>query len=127
MYGGCKSREDFRLFKLNRMDELRISENVFDKRQVPMPDLSNAHIFSGDVRVKALFDADCKWRLVEEFGMDSFEEQMDGKLLFQADYSDAENLIQWLLTFGDKVVLLEPIEMREKIVDIAKNIQKRYL
>lgn len=127
VWGWCKKRKDFRLFKLNRMEKLKLSEQDFEKRQVRMPDLSNEKIFLGGIKVKALFEKECKWRLIEEFGNRSFQEQEDGRLLFHADYTNRENLINWLLTFGDKVVLLEPLEIREHIVDIAKRIQKKYL
>lgn len=127
VWGWCKMRQDFRLFKLNRMDKLHMSEHEFKKRHAPMPDLSDERVFPGGILVKALFEPECKWRLIEEFGSGSFAEQEDGRLLFRADYTDMENLIQWLLTFGDKVVLLQPLEVRDKIVNIAKRIQKRYL
>lgn len=127
VWGWCKKREDFRMFKLNRMDKVRASESGFVKRQAPMPDLSNETIFPGGIRVKALFESECKWRLIEDFGSGSFREQEDGKLLFQTDYTDKENLITWLLTFGDKVELLEPLEIRKKIADIAEKIQRLYL
>lgn len=113
-WGWCKSREDFRLFKLNRMEKLRLSEK-FTKRPVPLPDLSNERIFPGGVRVKALIDGDCKWRLVEEFGMDCFTEQADGRLLFEADYTDRENLVTWLLSFREKAEILEPAGLREEL------------
>lgn len=127
VWGWCKKRKDFRMFKLNRMEHLQISEKVFERRQVPMPDLSNERIFPGGIRVKALFEAECKWRLVEEFGSGSFTEQEDGKLLFRADYTDKENLITWILSFRDKVELIEPKEIREELRSIAKGIQKIYL
>lgn len=118
---------DFRLFKLNRMEDVKISEKEFSRRQVPMPDLSNEKIFPGGIKVKALFEKDCKWRLVEEFGPECFSEQHDGRLLFHADYTDKENLITWLLSFKEKVELLEPEDIREEMLNIAKKIQKLYL
>lgn len=72
-------------------------------------------IFPGKIHVKAIFALEMKWRLVEEFGPHCFEEIEDEKLLFCTDYTDKDNLISWLLTFGDKVVLLEPIEVKEEI------------
>ena len=126
VWGWCKKRKDFRLFKLNRMDNLQVSNQMFVKRQVPMPDLSNERIFPGGIKVKALFDAECKWRLVEEFGIGSFKEQEDGRLLFQADYTDRENLITWLMSFRDKVELLEPEEIREAIRDSIENMKRKY-
>lgn len=127
VWGWCKKRKDFRLFKLNRMDKTQMSEQLFAKRKPPLPDLSNERIFPGTIKIRALFEKEMKWRLVEEFGPYCFAEQADGKLLFQADYTDKEAAISWLLTFGDKVELLEPLEIREEIADIAKRIQERYL
>lgn len=127
VWGWCKKRKDFRLFKLNRMDKTQMSEQLFAKRKPPLPDLSNERIFPGTIKIRALFEKEMKWRLVEEFGPYCFEEQSEGKLLFQADYTDKEAAISWLLTFGDKVELLEPLEIREEIADIAKRIQERYL
>lgn len=126
VWGWCKRREDFRLFKLNRIDRLKLSEKTFDKRSVPLPDLSDERIFPGGIHVKALFDAECKWRLVEDFGTGCFEEQSDGRLLFHADYTDRENLITWLFSFQDKVKLLEPQHLVNEMQQIIKNMEARY-
>lgn len=126
VWGWCLKRKDFRLFKLNRMDQLAREERVFVPRKVPMPELSAKKIFPGQVRVKAVFEPEMKWRLVEEFGPCCFQETAEGKLLFTADYTDAENLMAWLLTFGDKVKLLEPVEVREAIQRTAKAVLRRY-
>lgn len=126
VWGWCKGREDFRLFKLNRMEDTRISGQVFEKRQAPLPDLSNERIFPGGIQVKILFEAECEWRLIEEFGRESFQKQADGKLCFEADYTDMENLLSWLFTFGDKAVLLEPPGIRAQILAIASNMLKKY-
>lgn len=126
VWGWCKTREDFRLFKLNRLDNLRLAENVFEKQSVPLPDLTNEHIFRGGIHVKARFDAGCKWRIVEEFGPHCFEEQKNGTLLFHADYTDKENLITWILTFREQVELLEPEGIRNEIQQIIEKMKERY-
>ena len=127
VWGWCKKREDFRLFKLNRMEKVEMSEETFVKRQVPMPDLSNEKIFPGGIKVKALFEPECKWRLIEEFGTGSFTWQEDGKLLFCADYTDREKLITWLISFRDKAELLEPEEIRAEIRENIERMRRNYL
>lgn len=126
VWGFCKRKEDFRLFKLNRMDKTKMTEQTFVKRRVPMPDLANEKIFPGGIKVRALFEPECKWRLVEEFGTACFREMEDGKLLFHADYTNRENLLTWLLTFQDKVELLEPQALRAEIMDNAERIIRKY-
>ena len=85
VWGWCLARKDFRLFKLNRLDRLKIMEEDFAPRPVPMPDLSNERIFPANIRVKVAFESDAKWRLVEDFGPECFVEQEDGRLLFQME------------------------------------------
>lgn len=126
VWGWCTSCRDFRLFKLNRMAELSLSGVSYKPRKVPLPDLKNERIFPGGIRVKAVFEPECKWRLVEEFGLDCFEEQKDGRLLFHADYTDKDNLISWLLTFGDRAKLLEPADVQKEMREIIENMRKRY-
>ena len=126
VWGWCRDRKDFRLFKLNRMENVRISNEIFSGREAPLPDLRDERVFPGGIRVKALFEPDCKWRLVEEFGPNCFEEQKDGRLLFRADYTDKENLLTWLLTFRDKAELLEPEELRDELRQSILQMKDKY-
>ncbi len=126
VYGYCLLRKDFRLFKLNRMDSIVHAAFFEGSREVPMPDLSDEKVFPGGIKVKALFEPDQKWRLVEEFGPSCFKEDDDGKLVFTADYTDMENMITWLMTFGDKAEVLEPIEVRTKIASMVKKMATVY-
>ena len=115
LWAWCTDRKDYRLFKLNRMDQVTETDQEFICREAPMPDLSTEKIFPGGIKVKALFTQDMKWRLVEEFGPQCFTETGDGKLLFTADYTDMENLVTWFMTFGAKAEVLDPAEARDII------------
>ena len=126
VYGWCLKRNDFRLFKLNRMDRVLKTDDSFICRNVPAPDLSAEMAFPRNIILKALFDPDMKWRLVEEFGPDCYKVLADGRLLLVRDYSDMENLTMWMLTFGDKVEVLEPVEVRERLKSMADNMIKMY-
>ena len=126
LWGWCRKRKDFRLFKLNRMDKVRGTDKTFECRNVSVPDLSNKKIFPGEIKVKALFESNQKWRLVEEFGPNCFTEQDDGRLLFTADYTDMDNLIAWIMTFGDKAEVLEPEGAREKIAYMVQKMTTIY-
>ena len=126
VYGWCRKRKDFRLFKLNRMDKVRETDKDFTCRNAPVPDLSSELAFPRNILLKAIFDPEMKWRLVEEFGPKCFTEKDDGRLLFTADYTDMENLITWLMTFGDKAEVLEPLEARNAIAQIVQRMMIKY-
>ena len=126
LWGWCMKKKDFRLFKLNRMDKVRETDKAFECRDAIMPDLSNEKIFPGGIKVKALFEPDQKWRLVEEFGPSCFTETDNGRLLFTADYTDMESLLTWILTFGDKAEVIEPREARERIASMVQKMTTIY-
>lgn len=126
VWGWCRKREEYRLFKLNRMDRVEETGLEFACRNAPLPDLSDKKIFPGGIKVKALFAREMKWRLVEEFGPHCFTETEDGRLLFTADYTDMERLVMWILSFGDKAEVLEPAQLRERILSMAEAMRKIY-
>lgn len=126
IWGFCTERKDFRLFKLNRMDQVKILQDRFVGRDVPLPNLSSERIFPKKIIVKALFAPEMKWRLIEEFGPSCFTEQPDKKLLFTIEYTDKESLLQWLLTFGSSVQLLEPEFIRNELKIIAEEMVMIY-
>ena len=126
VWGWCRLRSDWRMFKLNRLSGLRCTGEKFEKRSAPLPDLSTDKIFPCRFQAKILFAPEYKWRLIEEFGPDSFTEQSDGMLLFSFGFSDGENLLSWILTFGEKAELLEPAELRRQLGDIAGALARKY-
>lgn len=126
LWGWCDEREDFRLFKLMRMTELSISDS-FEKRTVQPPDLSADRVFPSTYHVRAKIHPSFQWRLVEEFGPTCFQVLPDGMLLFSADFSDRNNLIGWIVSFGSGAELLEPEHLRQEVLRFAEDIRRNYL
>jgi predicted DNA-binding transcriptional regulator YafY len=108
------------------MDKVKETHKEFTCRNAPVPDLSSELRFPRNIVLKALFDPDMKWRLVEEFGPDCYKVAEDGRLLLVEAYYDLDNLVMWLLTFGNKVEVLEPPEVRDKLRAIAESISSLY-
>lgn len=127
VWGWCKVRQDFRLFKLNRMEQLSLSESLFESRSCPLPDLRDSTVFSGGMEVKALFRPEYKWKLVEEYGGNCYTEQEDGRLLFQTNtFANKDYLIDWIFSFRDGVELIEPEEIRTEIKEVLEAMRKIY-
>ena len=113
------------MFKLNRMTELTAGD-PFAPRTAPLPDLEPERIFPVEYQVTVLFDSSCRWRLVEEYGADRFAVEPDGRLRFTGGFPDADSVLSWVLTFGDKAELLEPEKLRKRLGDLAKTLADRY-
>ena len=126
VWGYCVRKKDFRLFKLNRLAELKMTGQEYEIRELPALDMSREKLFSGGFTVEVRFEAGAKWRVIEEFGADSFREQKDGTLLFSFTFTDEENLFEWLLSYGNRAELLKPEEMRKRLKERIKEMEQKY-
>ena len=125
VWGWCRTRQAFRLFKLVRMTRL-FTEEPFDPRPAPLPDLSAERVFVPRYPVTVVFRPEYQWRLVEEYGAGSFTRQEDGSLHFAGVFSDETSALSWLLTFGDGAEVQEPPELREKLAQLGRWLQQKY-
>lgn len=128
LYGYCLVKNDYRLFKLNRLWDLQNTRTTYEPRKIPEKEPNfECYFQAGKINLVALFDTDVKYRLIEEYGKECVTvDDKTGKLLFQKNFSNPEYLIQWLLSFGDTVRIIEPQEIQTKIIQITKNILQKY-
>lgn len=125
LWGKCKLKNDYRLFKLNRMTDLKEGDN-FEKETPQLPDLSDHKVFPPAYRVKAIFEEKHKWRIIEEYGAESFETLENGKILFSFDFTDEESILSWILSFRTGAELLKPEHLREKLKNIGNYLTEKY-
>jgi len=126
VFGFCHERQDWRMFKLNRLWNLTQCAEHFAMRDIPPEKRNfNSH-FSDDIKLVALFDKSAKYQLIEAYGLDGFHEDDEG-LHFEFGYTNRSYMISWLLSFGDKVKVLEPPDVAAEIQATAKNILSRYV
>lgn len=126
VWGYCKERLDYRLFKLNRLLNLKILKETFERQNTPEFQKDIEQIYQNNIHLVAEFDVTVKWRLIEEYGIDSFVVNNNGKLFFEFGFANEDNLLTWLLGFGDKVVIIEPEDIKEKYLNIISNIKHLY-
>lgn len=125
LYGYCLNSESFKLFKLNRMAELCLTNDSYAMRTLPS-DKSMEEYFPPNYYIEILFDKSVKYRLVEEYGINSFEIIEDQGLLFKNNFTNLDYMLQWIFSFSDKAEVLAPKEMRELIKEKALSIAKKY-
>ncbi len=125
VWGWCETRQDYRLFKLNRMTEIRTGD-PFVKRDAPLPDLSNEKVFPEQYRVKAVVQPAYRWRVLEEYGPESMTEMPDGTFLFSFGFTDRQSILSWILSFGEGIELLEPADLRGKLKQFGEHLTEKY-
>lgn len=120
LLGYCTERRAFRHFKINRMWELN-TQSPFTPRPVPPEAGDPDRYFTDEIDAVILFERSERYRLVEEYGPDCCTEGEDGRLLFRFSFTSKETLLGFVLSFGERAELLEPLCLR---AEIAARIQK---
>lgn len=126
VFGYCKLRKDFRLFKLNRMDALKITDIVFTTRDIPNERTQlDDYFISGQV-VTMLIDPSLEYHIVDTYGVDSYEITADHQIKFDLPYTNDDYAMQFILGLGDKVQVLAPEYIIHKLKKHAENILNMY-
>lgn len=126
LHGWCREREDWRLFKLGRMLDVEVLEEEFAPRPAPWPVTPVERVYPDAFEAVVRFGPAARWRLIDEYGAGSFVQEADGSLLFRRGFPDREELIRWVLSFQDQAELLEPVELREDVRNLAEVIRRKY-
>lgn len=126
VFGFCRERMDFRMYKLRRLWNLKVTEESFSVRDIPEEKKRFDRFATDDYRIQAVYDPSVKYRLVEEYGPDSFVVQADGTLYTDWGFSTQEGALAWFLGFGTKVRILGPDEMVQRMRKTLQEMQNRY-
>ena len=126
VYGYCTKRKDFRLFKLNRLWKLELCNDQFEPREIPQEDLDFHRVFTEEIKLTALFHPHVKHRLIDEYGPDCYKMEADGRLLATIGFTFYDHMLQWVLSFGNKIEVLEPEELRQELRKQGEDLVKFY-
>lgn len=126
LYGYCSSRKDFRFFKLTRIRNLEITNDKYI-RAIPNQIFVEAEKFEMEtIQVTLLFDKSMSFRVYDKFD-DEVTETQNGSLLVETVMPNNELLFSYILSCGDKVEVISPQSLRNKIYGRAKKIQEKYI
>ncbi len=126
VFGYCLERQDWRLFKLTRLWNLAQRDVSFSPQEIPPERRDFNARLTDHKKLVALFTPSSKYQLIETYGPHCFTETEHGKLRLEIGYTNRRHTLSWLLSFGDKVRVLEPADMAREIQQIAKNIVADY-
>jgi len=126
LHAWCREREDWRLFKLTRMQDLELLEETFEPRPAPNPITPAEEVYPEAIQAVVRFSPAARWRLIDEYGAESFSRCPDGALLFKRGFPDKEELFRWVLSFQDQAELTEPKDLRRELAGRLEKIRGKY-
>lgn len=123
LQGYCHKRNDFRLFRLSRISNLKIQEETFEPRDYQKPILDSAGILKTmQTRIKIRIHKSVMDRMLDYCAYEDFSPDGDKHYIVDFPFIENEYYYDILLSFGDKCECLEPHirkEMKHKIQEIA--------
>lgn len=126
VFGFCRERQDFRMYKLNRLWDLQMTGECFQPREIPKERLQFGQNITDDKIITAVYEASEAYKLVEEYGPDCYTVQEDGRLYTEWGFSSYESALSWFLGFGGKVRILGPEDFREQYIAELRNMLQKY-
>ena len=121
----CHMRKDIRIFRLDRMDALEVLPQAFVRQANFVAEEHQGR--QRNITVRVLFASEVvRWvRESRNYYIVAEEETVEG-LLVTLQIRQESELVQWLLGWGQRVRVLEPELLRQRLVEEARGILARY-
>jgi len=122
--GYCLKRNDFRLFKLSRMSNLQMEEELFTPRDYERPQLDFSTILKTlQTHIKIRIHKSIMDRVLDYCSYENFSPDGDAHYIVNFPFIENEYYYDILVGFGDKCECLEPLhiraEMKRKLQDMV--------
>lgn len=115
LLGWCRYREDFRYFKLSRMDTLTVLDEGVQRRRPPEHEAAGYGHSAPGVDVLAEISPAMAYRVRDEFLPRQVEERPDGSFHVRRQMPEDEWLYEYLMTYGGHLRVLEPERVRREL------------
>jgi len=123
----CVERHDYRIFKLARMNEVRLSEERFAPRNfAPLPMDGSDWMTDERVPVIIRIDKSVKDKVIERFGEEHIIARDGDGYIAKYPIADNEEGYNVLLRFGAKCEILEPVTVRQNFINYLNHILAKY-
>lgn len=130
LFSFCKLRNDYRLFKLSRMDNLNVLEEEIQKDRMSYEQYEelgkNKYDEDKLTRVILKFSGKVRYRVEDYFDISEIKVEDDGSLVVDTHFFEDEWFFSMILSYGEYVEVIEPCRIRKIIKDKSEKIYKIY-
>lgn len=126
LFGFCQTRQDWRLFKLNRLWNLQLAQECYTPRDIPPEKRDFEARLPDEHQLVALFRPEERYRLIDSYGPHCYTQTEEGLLRLEIGYSNQAHILQWLLGFGAAVTVQRPAHLAKAVRETAREMLKNY-
>ena len=118
----CTEKQDFRIFKLNRILDLEVLNESFQHRNFPETANTSNEEYN---QIILRFPQEMAYRVYDEFDKTQVQQDENGGLTVYANMPEDAWLTGFLLSFGTQVDIISPVYLKEAIAKQAKLIYEK--
>jgi len=127
LFAWCTLRQEFRVFRLSRMNEIVFLEEKFDRKDGFYKDYISLDDVSGEeTEIVLRFNPASRSRVEDYFESQLISYEKDGYMIVKISFPIDEWVYSTILSFTDQVEVLKPVEVREELKRKVHSISKLY-
>jgi predicted DNA-binding transcriptional regulator YafY len=127
VYAFCHTKKDFRTFKIGRIKYAHFTGDRFIKKDINKDDIPLNFYFTSEqlIDVKLQINKQAVADVEEWLGIDNIDLR-ENELIASVSLPDDDQLVEKLLSFGNKVKVLSPEALKEKVKNAAIEVCGQY-
>jgi len=126
LYGFCRVKNDFRMFKITRINNLYCLKEAF-KRDIPSDIWGNSEAYCDRMITLVLrIEARMAYRVYDEFNQEFISKNEDGSFTVTTIFPEDEWVYGYVLSYGGYAEVLEPKHVRKTIKGRFEEGLKKY-
>lgn len=126
IYGYCRLRKDFRIFRVSRIRDLTINQEKFIRKKGTPQECLDSNNITDKVKLVLKVDKEYIERSYEYFPRGSFEILEDDSAIIKTEIWENEWLYEFLLGLGEYIEVIEPMRIRDIIKAKLEKTLKKY-
>lgn len=125
LFAFSPDKNDFRFFKLNRMQAPSVTDRHFQPRALP-PGATHPPYTGRLIPVTLLFREEAAFRVYDEFPAEQVKQTKNG-LLVETQFPDGDWFVGYILSFGHSAEVMQPAFLRAHMRQLLEDMLKPYL
>lgn len=125
LYGFCRNKSDYRIFKIYRMKEIKLLSGNFERKEKNYKLEDNSNYLLSCISLK--ISKKIAYRVYDEFAPNQIEKEDEESFYVNLQMPLDEWVYRYLLSFGENVEVISPKFVRDELYKKLQNSIKNYL
>jgi predicted DNA-binding transcriptional regulator YafY len=126
LWGYCKIREDFRTFRISRIKNVIVTEQIYERKIDNYRKEGTDEISKKLVKLKLKFYPEVLYRLYDDFDEEFIYKNEDGTCEVEVSYPEDEWVYGYIMSYGCYVEVIEPVHIQKIVAERMKKALEFY-